>query len=123
KAYSETGFDLVTCVPMHEKQLKERGYNQSRLLAENVSNYLEVEYEDLLVKHKENLPQHNLKPNEKRYNVKGVYKAVNTDKIKGHNILIIDDVITTGYTLGECCKILQKAGAKKIQCAALCAKL
>lgn len=115
--------DYITCVPMHKKQLKERGYNQSELLAEWVSKQLNIPYETLLIKHKENLPQHSLTSSQKRDNVKGVYKAVNTDKIKGNNILIIDDILTTGHTLGECCRILSKAGGRKICCAALCAKI
>lgn len=116
-------FDCVTCVPMHKNQLKERGYNQSELLARNVAKQLKVPYEALLIKHKENLPQHSLTTSQKRDNVKGVYKAVNTDKIKGNNILVIDDIITTGHTLGECCRILSKAGGGKIYGAALCAKI
>ena len=123
EAFGDIQFDCVTCVPMHKNQLKIRGYNQSRILAENVSKLLNIPYDDLLTKHKENEPQHSLKGTEKRDNVKGVYKAANTDKIKGYNILVIDDVITSGHTLGECCKVLKKAGAKKIYCAALCAKI
>ena len=115
--------DYITCVPMHKNQLKKRGYNQSELLAEWVSKQLNIPYEKLLIKHKENQPQHSLLSSQKPDNVKGVYKAVNTDKIKGNNILVIDDILTTGHTLGECCRILSKAGGRKIYCAALCAKI
>lgn len=121
--FSDIDFNFITCVPMHKKQQNLRGYNQSQLLAEKLSKAITIPYLDLLVKHKENEPQHSLSGLEKRDNVKGVYKAVNTDKIKGNNILVIDDILTTGYTLGECCKTLTKAKAKIICCATLCAKI
>lgn len=121
-AYKDIDFDCITCVPMHKNQLKQRGYNQSKTLAKKISKMLDIPYCDLLEKHKENEPQHSLRERQKRENVKGVYKAINTDRINGNNILIIDDIITTGYTLGECCETLRKAKAKKIFCAALCAK-
>lgn len=123
RSFENVRFDYVTCVPMHKNQLKIRGYNQSQLLAKGVAKTLNIPYSDLIIKHKENEPQHSLTSNQKRDNVKGVYKAINIDRIKGNNILVIDDIITTGYTLGECCKVLQKAGAKKICCATLCAKI
>lgn len=123
ESFSDAKFDCITCVPMHKNQLKNRGYNQSELLAKNIAKQLNIPYETLLVKHKENQPQHSLTSSQKRDNVKGVYKALNTDKIKGNNILVIDDILTTGHTLGECCRILSKAGGEKIYCAALCAKI
>ena len=122
EAYKDISFDIITCVPMYKKQIKARGYNQSKLLAVKLSKISGIPYKDLLIKHKENEPQHSLLRRQRRKNVKGVYQALNTGIIKGHNILVIDDIITTGYTLGECCRILTKAGAKKICCAAICAK-
>ena len=122
EAYGDIKFDCVTCVPMHKNQIKERGYNQSKLLAKGLAKEISLPYEDLLIKHIENEPQHTLVRQQKRQNVKGVYKETDADKIKGKSILIIDDVITTGYTLGECCKTLRKTGAAKICCATLCAK-
>ncbi len=121
--YNNIQFDYVTCVPMHKNQIKERGYNQSKLLAKNVSKQIRTDYCDLLVKIKENDTQHSLSGAQRRNNVKGVYKAINTDKINGNTILVIDDIITTGYTLGECCNVLRKAKARDIYCATLCAKI
>ncbi len=123
ESFGDIKFDCITCVPMHKNQLRERGYNQAELLAKQISKQLNIPYETLLVKHRENQPQHSLTSSQKRDNVRGVYKAVNTDKINGNNILIVDDILTTGHTLGECCRILSKAGGEKIYCAALCAKI
>ena len=118
--YGDLRFDCVTCVPMHKNQLRKRGYNQSELLAKEVCKLLELPYRELLTKAKENQPQHNLNHTQRRNNVKGVYKAVNADSFQDKTILLIDDVLTTGYTLGECCKVLKKAGAQRVYCAALC---
>ena len=118
--YGDIRFDCAACVPMHKNQLRKRGYNQSELLAKEVSGLLNLQYQKLLIKTKDNQPQHTLGQTQRRNNVKGVYKAVNTECIQDKTVLLIDDVLTTGYTLGECCKVLRKAGAKQIYCAALC---
>ena len=116
-------FDLVTYVPMHPSRERRRGYNQSKLLAREVSKLIGVECADLLKKVKNNREQHKCKsPAERKENVKGVFAAVDKKLVKGKNILVIDDILTTGYTLGECCRVLSKAGGNVIQCATLCAR-
>ena len=123
KEYGNIEFDVITCVPMHPKEEKKRGYNQSKLLAKDVSKQLSVPYEDLLEKTKENLEQHKCATTvQRRENVKGVYKAIDNERINGKTILIIDDILTTGYTLGECCKVLAEKTGAKIYCATLCAR-
>ena len=113
-------YDYITCVPMHPKLKNQRGYNQSELLAKECAKLMGVKYIDALEKFKQNKPQHSLKGSERRKNVKGVYRAVNKDKIKGKKILLIDDIITTGNTLAECAKMLKKSGCEEIDCAAIC---
>lgn len=114
-------FDIITCVPMHKKRLKQRGYNQAELLAKECSQILKIPYSDLLEKYKENLEQHSIKASQRADNVRGVYKAVDKSAVKDKNILIIDDIITTGNTLGECAKMLMESGCKSVTCAVLCA--
>ena len=116
-------YDVVTCVPMHTKKRKKRHYNQSELLARECALLLGAPYEDLLEKVRENLEQHKCASiAERRDNVKGAYKVIDPEKVRGRKILIIDDILTTGYTLGECCKVLQKKHPALIHCATLCAK-
>ncbi len=122
KYADKVNYDYITYVPMHKKGLNERGYNQAQLLANEVSKILNIPCTELLIKHKENKPQHHCKGNERVSNVKGVYKVISPEKIKDKNILIIDDIITTGNTLGECCRVLYKGKAKYIYCATLCSK-
>ena len=116
-------YDLITYVPMFDKKEKRRGYNQSKLLAEEAAELFGQKASTLIIKHRDNREQHLCKGlAQRRENVKGVYKAVNRDAIKGKSILVIDDILTTGYTLGECCKVLRRAGAGTIHCATVCAK-
>lgn len=120
KNYVDESFDFVTCVPMHKKSLKKRGYNQAELLAKECAERLNLPYAETLIKFKENQPQHTLPTAQKAENVKGVYKITDKMLVKGKRILIIDDIITTGHTLGECAKILAEAESKQISCAAIC---
>jgi ComF family protein len=113
-------FDYITCVPMHKRREDKRGYNQAKLLAKDLSKLVNIPYADLIEKHKDNVPQHKCKGSERVKNVKGVYRAVNKEMVKDKNILVIDDIITSGSTLGECCKVLRKAGAKTICCGTMC---
>ncbi|MDO5123250.1 MAG: phosphoribosyltransferase family protein [Eubacteriales bacterium] len=117
KAYPELDFDMITCVPLHENKLKARGYNQSELLAQDLSLILKIPYENTLKKTKDNEPQHSLSGTERQKNVLHAYKPLSSRLVKHKNILIIDDVITTGHTLGECCKMLRVAGCNSICCA------
>ena len=120
RGFDISEIDLITCVPMHKNTLRQRGYNQAELLAKHCSEILQIDYADVLEKHKENLFQHELKGARRAENVKGVYRVPVKSAVKDKNILIIDDIITTGSTLGECCHILKKAECGKIFCATLC---
>ncbi|MEE3333183.1 MAG: phosphoribosyltransferase family protein [Ruminococcus sp.] len=113
--------DVVTFVPMYIAKQRRRGYNQAELLAKELAKLLSVPYEELIIKHKDNKEQHKCKSyRERRNNVKGVYKTVDKSRIEGKSILVIDDIITSGNTLGECCRLLEKAKARHISCATVC---
>ena len=116
-------FDLITCVPMHKDSLKKRGYNQAELLARECAEIMELPYADTLIKYKLAQAQHCIKANHRAKNVKGVYRIIDKELIKDKNILIIDDIITTGHTLGECARILTKNGCKSVSCAVVCSTI
>lgn len=118
--YKDEHFDFITSVPMHIKQKKQRGYNQSELLAKECALILNIPYVEALNKSKQNKIQHSIKAPQRGKNVKGVYKVTDKSLIQGKNLLIIDDIITTGNTLGECSKTLIEGGCKKVCCASLC---
>lgn len=109
-------FDVISAVPLSKKRKSERRYNQSELLARLISENLKIPYKEVIIKIKDNFPQHELSSEERAINVRGVYKAINFKDIKGKKILLCDDIITTGNTLKECVKVLKFAGAESIKC-------
>ena len=114
--------DLVTWVPLGPKGLAKRGYDQVELLAYPAAEELEIPIQRLLKKVREDKVQSRLKTREeRRANVLGTYALLNRDWIEGRNILLLDDIITTGATLSECARLLQEAGAKNVYCAAVAA--
>lgn len=117
KAYGETAFDFITCVPMYGSDENKREYNQSKLLAKELSNHLGIPYLDALKKVKKTKKQHTLTYKERKTNLNGAFELIAKELIKDKNILIVDDIITSGNTLGECCKTLSKGKPKMICCA------
>ena len=110
-------FDTVTWVPVSRRRLRKRGYDQSRLLAEQACRLWGTSPEMLLKKTVDNPAQSTLKETAaRRANVLGVYEAADPTTICGRRILLIDDVRTTGVTLGECARVLKEAGAADVVC-------
>lgn len=113
-------FDLVTFVPVSKKRRRERGYDQSYLLARETCRRWDTAPAALLQKMRDNPAQSSLSSREERQkNVAGVYAAVNEEKIRGARILLIDDILTTGATLREAARVLRAAGAQSVICATL----
>lgn len=107
--------DVVIPVPMTKKSLLKRGFNQSLLIAREISKRKGIPLDiDSLQKIKETLPQVGLKAEERTRNLRGVFSV--TGEVKDKEILLIDDVMTTGTTLRECSKAILKAGAAKVRC-------
>lgn len=109
-------FDLITFVPLSKNRLKERHYNQSELLAKGVAKRLGNSCMPTLFKIIDNKPQHTLSKEERKENVKNVYKVVDKNNVSNKDILLIDDICTTGATLRECVNMLKKSGAKSVVC-------
>lgn len=106
-------FDVIIPVPLHIKRLRERGFNQSLLLARAVGNKFKITVDPYSLKRTRwTEPQVNLKGRERKMNVKGAFEVVND--IKGRRVLLIDDVYTTGATAAECSKVLKKSGAEDV---------
>lgn len=112
--YSHDEYDFITSVPLSESRLKERGYNQAELLAQELSKAVKIPYKNVLKKVKDNKTQHDLNLEERIENVKGVYAVLDSNLVKGKRVLICDDIITTGSTLSECINELLKIGTKKV---------
>ena len=116
------GFDILTWVPVSRLRKFTRGYDQVELLAEAVGKELGMLPVRSLRKIRNNRPQSGISGLAKRRaNVLGVYRAIDPETVRGKQILLLDDIITTGATAGECARILLTAGAKEIHCAAIAA--
>lgn len=108
----QTRFDLVTFVPMTRKKQNKRGYNQSERLARQVAALLGLSCMDTLEKIKNNATQHELDEPSRMSNVTGVYSA--RGRYRNKRVLLIDDIVTTGATIGECARVLYAAGAAEV---------
>ena len=111
------GFDMLTWVPVSRIRRFTRGYDQVELLVQAVGQELGMEPVPTLKKIRNNRPQSGIEGQAKRRaNVLGAYSAVCPQNVRGKRVLLLDDIITTGATAGECARVLLTAGAKEVHC-------
>ncbi len=104
--------DLVVEVPLHEARRRERGYNQAAVLADELSVHLGVpRLAGALERVRPTRPQARLGAAERRAQLSGAFRVRRPEWLKGRNVLIVDDVLTTGTTLEACFDALIDAGA------------
>jgi competence protein ComFC len=106
-------------IPLSKKRLRERGFNQALLICKKLTekdqkkNYRLIK--DILIKPKDTLHQAQIENRKERLrNIRGSFALKNEKRVKNKNIILIDDVVTTGATLEEAKRILKQAGAKKV---------
>ena len=117
---AKTGIDIVTNAPRMKNSVKFYGYNQAAALAKLISKYSGIPYISVLKASKSyETEQKTLNKTQRRQNVKNKFTAKPGGNLKDKNILIVDDVVTTGSTLSECAKIMKNMGADNVY--ALCA--
>ena len=108
-------YDTIIPVPISKKRKKERGYNQSLLIAREISKKVEINLQEkCLVKTKNTIEQSKLNKEEREKNVQNVYELKNREILRNKNVLLLDDIYTTGNTVNSCCKILNEANPNKI---------
>ena len=106
---------MFVSVPLHSERYKQRGYNHAHLLAEVCATTLEVPLrEEILVRSRATTAQVGLSAYDRQQNVAGAFSYVATESIYNRNIIIIDDVCTTGATLNACAATLLLAGAASV---------
>ena len=116
-------YDKIIPVPISQKRYKERGYNQSLLIAKEIS--MQISYEtnnniklelvnNCLIKTKNIIEQSKLNKEDRQHNIQGVYTLKNGSILTNKSILLIDDIYTTGSTVNECSRVLQQAKPNKI---------
>lgn len=117
-------FDVITWVPISAARRAKRGFDQDRMLAEAMAEALDMPLLQTLKKVKNNPSQASLPTAaERRKNVLNVYRPVHPERYAGKQILLVDDVITTGSTLSECSRVLLTAGAADVVCATFAATI
>lgn len=109
-------FDLIVPVPLHRNRQRSRGYNQSQLLAEELSRLTGVRLAGKdCVRIRDTKPQTGLRGNERRRNMRGAFAVPKPEHVRGASILLVDDVLTTGATLDACAVALRQAGAETLR--------
>ena len=116
-AYLESGpptFGLLVPVPLHRRRERERGYNQSELLARELCKSVGIPLETRLLRRTRNTPpQVSMKsPDERRLNIEGAFECARN--LGAITVLVVDDVVTTGSTISSCAGALKAAGASSV---------
>jgi len=106
--------DVICAVPLHESRERERGFNQSELLAEVVAEATGKPLKRLLIRTRPTLPQVDLPARSRAANVRGAFAADLHEVIDGQAVLLIDDLFTTGATMTECARTLRRVGAAEV---------
>jgi len=119
KYFSEFGKEYlgltVSPIPLHFNKMRERGFDQAFLLARQVARVLHAPLESALLKRvAETSAQATKTKAERAQNIKGAFEVNRPEWVEGKNILLVDDVFTTGATANEAAKTLKKAGAGKV---------
>lgn len=107
--------DLVIPVPLYRARKRDRGFNQSEILAEGISKALNVTVSgDILKRTKNTKDQTNLNAEQRKENVRNAFAVTQPEKVMGRKVILVDDVMTTGATLNECARMLLDAEAIRV---------
>jgi len=110
------GEAILLPVPLHRTRLWQRGFNQSALVARELSRRLQLRSDALVLRRvKRTPPLKGLSPVQRRKTVAGAFRVVDKTRIAGRTVILIDDVLTTGSTAEACARILQRAGAARVE--------
>ena len=103
--------EVIIPAPSHKKRIKKRGFNHVLLICKHLSEYTGIPYDDILIKIKDTKAQSSLTYEERLTNLKNAFDIMPHSY---KNVLLVDDVYTTGSTVNELCKVLKKSGVKEI---------
>jgi len=113
--------DLIMPVPLHLNRLRRRGFNQSTLLARACfPGERKKICSGILIRATDTPSQTGLNGKERRKNLRNAFGVTDKEAIRGRNIILVDDVFTTGSTINECAGVLRRAGAGRIEALTIC---
>lgn len=119
-ANMSTAFDLIIPIPLHVSRKRKRGYNQSAKFAEGLSQKLGIPYSDELIERTTKTTTQTRKTKLKRWqNVTDVFRVNNCDQIAKKNVLLVDDVVTTGSTIEACGNYIMDSGCASLSIACI----
>jgi len=109
----------VIPVPLHARKRAQRGFNQSELITRSALKQIArperfQELTNVLLRHRETGSQIGLTRHQRRENLRGAFAVTDTERISGRDVLLVDDVFTTGTTASECARVMRRAGAKHV---------
>lgn len=112
--------DYIVPIPIHKNRKRKRGFNQAELLAKEVSKGLGIPMaSNLIIRKKDTKPQSKFSPLGRKNNLKNAFVVNNKYYLKNKNILLIDDIYTTGNTLNACCEVLYKVEVNQVKATTL----
>ncbi len=113
--FSPSSIDIILPVPLHREKLLSRGFNQSGKLAHTLSRKTLIKYDSSVLERIRNTQsQVSLSTDKRKNNVTGAFRVIKPEIVAYKNVLLLDDVFTTGATSGECSKVILEAGAKRV---------
>ena len=114
KSNPPAGGWVLVPVPLYSAKLKKRGYNQSEILANELGKRFNLPVQNLLKRVRNTKTQVGLKVEERKKNIKNAFSISSHQLVVSSQIILVDDVVTTGSTLLECANVLKRAGAKQV---------
>ncbi|MBV9121212.1 MAG: ComF family protein [Chloroflexi bacterium] len=106
--------DMIVPLPLHPRRLRQRGYNQSELLARRAGQRLGLPVARAAIRNRDTADQIGLSRRQRQDNVRGAFACCDPDAVRGKRLLLIDDVCTTGSSLFACAAPLLRAGAGEV---------
>ena len=110
---------LVVPVPLYKSRRRQRGFNQAELIARaalkhrSASDHLQLRA-DILLRTRDTHSQIGLTGHQRRENMRGAFAVAHASEVNGRDVLLVDDVYTTGTTATECARVLRRAGASRV---------
>ena len=105
---------IITHIPLRRQRQFDRGFNQSEQLSLILAGKFQIPAKSPLIKIKDTKPQSSLNREKRLLNIRGVFAPAKDAKLSGENIILIDDITTTGATMEEACRVMKKAGTKSV---------
>jgi ComF family protein len=110
-----SGIELAVPVPLYSAKEKQRGFNQAELIFGEFLTSQHIPMRRLLKRTRATRPMYELSEQERTENLKNAFAVTEAKALEGKNILLVDDILTTGATMAECARVLKAAGAKSVR--------